>query len=55
MKWKDAIRYLKVVVDQNKVCDIADVRTLIAESIDDQELLWELAKDKSSRVVDAQR
>lgn len=53
MKWKDAIRYLKVVVDQNKVCDIADVRLLIAESIDDQELLWELAKDKSSRVADA--
>lgn len=53
MKWKDAIRYLKVVVDQNRVCDIADVRLLIAESIDDQELLWELAKDKSSRVADA--
>lgn len=53
MKWKEAIRYLKVVVDQNKVCDIADVRTLIAESIDDQELLWELAKDKSSKVADA--
>lgn len=53
MKWKEAIRYLKVVVDQNKVCDIADVQLLIAESIDDQELLWELAKDKSSKVADA--
>lgn len=53
MKWKEAIRYLKVVVDQNKVCDIADVRLLIAKSIDDQELLWELAKDKNSKVADA--
>ena len=53
MKWKEALKYLSEIVDQNKVCDIADVRTLIAESIDDQELLWELAKDKSSKVADA--
>lgn len=51
MKWKDAIRYLKVVVDQNEVCDIADVRTLIAKLTDDQELLRELTKDRSNRVA----
>ena len=51
MKWKDAIRYLKVVVDQNKVCDIADVRLLIAKLTDDQELLRELTKDRSNRVA----
>lgn len=53
MKWKEALKYLSEIVDQNKVCNIADVRTLIAESIDDQELLWELAKDKSSKVANA--
>lgn len=53
MKWKEVIEQLSGIADPDARCQCADVRLYIANNTKDEEALWSMRNDSSTRVLAA--